>query len=147
MWCGEWGHSHRCGPEGNCSGPLGREASRPSLPSWPDQQVRSPSLSVTQREGGELSPPFPSPPLVVSACPTAAQHLESSLVLLFTVPPLLACSASRRHLPVPASCPLPRSWSSSLSFSGFHPHHCPSARGIFLEHKSHHIMPLPATLR
>lgn len=136
VWGGEWGHSHRCAPEGNCSGPLGKEAPLPSLhwpglEMWPNEQVKSLSLSVTRREGGELAPP-----LLTTCCLSSRSPSIWNRSWSFSSPshprwPALFPEDTSLSPPPALS---PDHGAVSSVFSGIHPHRSPSARGIFLGH-------------
>lgn len=158
-----WGTFSEMWPQDGCSRALGREASLPACPRLGQRcdlksQWRVLRLRMTQKESAfpqRGAPPHPRPRHLTTCClriwpysRPASWHHPSSF--LFILPhPLLLCL---RNTPGPSPSLRPQRLSPSRQQ---HPHalRLPdssppfhAARGIFLEHKSHHIMPLPATV-
>lgn len=155
---GWWGTFSEMRPQDGCSRALGREAWLPSCPRLGQRcdlksQWEVLRLRMTQRESA-FPQRGPHPRCLTTCClriwPTAAQHLGIIPHLFSSFSHTHVCSASGTHqvlLPLSApsvSSPLTAAASTCSPASRLILSH--TARGIFLEHKSHHIMPLRAAL-
>lgn len=156
---GWWGTFSEMRPQDGCSRALGREAWLPSCPRLGQRcdlksQWKVLRLRMTQREsafpqrGDPTRPPVPHHLLPRNLAPQPPSILASSLIFSLRSPtptspehtgsfslsrPPALLSPSRQQQPHAPRLP--------GSSSPFH-----AARGIFLEQRSHRIMPLPAAL-